>query len=242
MKGVILAGGTGSRLMPLTKVTNKHLLPVGDRPMILHPVGKLVEAGIDDIMIITGPEHMGAIVNLLGSGKDYGCTLTYRVQDEAGGVAQALGLCEGFVNGGKCCVVLADNIFTAPLGPFVHEYADMEKGALLLLKKVPDPGRYGVAELGPDGLQVVSIEEKPEKPKSDLAVVGIYFYDSLAFETIRGLKPSWRNELEITDVSNAYLKAGLLKAMELPGEWTDAGTFPSLKLANEIMAGAERRT
>lgn len=241
VRGIVLAGGTGSRLMPLTKVTNKHLLPVGDRPMILHPVGKLVEAGIDDIMIITGPEHMGAIVNLLGSGKDYNCRFTYRVQDEAGGIAQALGLCADFVGRDHCCVILGDNIFTAPLTPYAQRFAKQRSGAMILLKKVPDPGRYGVAELSGDGSKVVSIEEKPKNPKTDLAVTGMYFYDARVFDVARTLKPSKRGELEITDVNNDYIQRGEMAWDELPGDWTDAGTFPSLYRANEIMSGQGKK-
>jgi glucose-1-phosphate thymidylyltransferase len=240
MKGIILAGGTGSRLMPLTKVTNKHLLPVGNQPMIIHPVMKLVEAGITEIIIITGPEHMGSIVNLLGSGKDYQCKFTYRVQDEAGGIAQALGLCEGFVGNDTCCVILGDNIFTVPITAYVHEfnmrYAHSTRpfsGATVLLKKVPDPGRYGVAEVS--GTKIISIIEKPDDPKSDYAVTGIYFYGQTVFSIIRTLKPSGRGELEITDVNNYFIEKQEMCWSELPGEWTDAGTFPSLAIANKMM-------
>lgn len=235
LKGVILAGGMGTRLLPLTKVTNKHLLPVGDKPMILHPVGKLIEIGCDDIMVVTGPEHMGAIVNLLGSGKDYGCRFTYRVQDEAGGIAQALGLCGEFVGADRCCVILGDNIFTASLKDAAEDFRRQEKGAKVLLQRVPDPGRYGVAELSADGKKVVGIEEKPKQPKTNLAVTGIYFYDREVFRIIKTLKPSGRGELEVTDVNNAYLGRGELTWTELPGEWTDAGTFPSLAAANRLM-------
>jgi glucose-1-phosphate thymidylyltransferase len=240
MKGIILAGGTGSRLHPLTRVTNKHLLPVGKKPMILHPVKRLVDAGVLDIMVVTGPEHMGAIVQLLGSGKEYGCHFTYRVQDEAGGIAQALGLCENFVNKDHCCVILGDNIFTDDLMPYVDEYLGGEYwGAMVLLKRVPDANRYGVAEIGERfGMkdQVLSIEEKPQSPKSDLAVTGIYMYDPGVFDIIKRLKPSGRGELEITDVNNDYVRRGQMCWMELKGEWTDAGTFPSLLKANEMMA------
>lgn len=235
IKGVILAGGTGSRLFPLTRVTNKHLLPVGRKPMILHCVDKLTGAGIQQVMVITGPEHMGAIVNLLGSGKDHKCQFTYRVQDEAGGIAQALGLCEAFVGQDHCCVILGDNIFTAPLDSYVDRFRGVPEGAMILLKRVPDPGRYGVAELSADRKTIVGIEEKPKAPKSDYAVTGMYFYDSSVFTVIRTLKPSKRNELEITDVNNDYIRRKLLLWDELPGEWTDAGTFPSLLKANEIM-------
>lgn len=241
MKGIILAGGTGSRLMPLTKVTNKHLLPVGNQPMIIHPVIKLVEADITEIMIITGPEHMGSIVNLLGSGKDYKCKFTYRVQDEAGGIAQALGLCEGFVGNDTCCVILGDNIFTSPIRSYVHEFfmryaccsSTPFSGAMVLLKRVLDPGRYGVAEVS--GTKIVSIEEKPKNPKSDLAVTGIYFYSQTVFEVIKTLKPSNRGELEVTDINNFYIEQQEMCWSELAGEWTDAGTFQSLAVANKMM-------
>jgi glucose-1-phosphate thymidylyltransferase len=235
MKGVILAGGTGSRLFPLTKVTNKHLLPVGRQPMIYHPVHKLTEAGIDEILIVTGVEHMGDVVTLLGSGKDFSCRFTYKVQDEAGGIAQALGLAENFVGRDQMCVVLGDNVFQDPIAPFVRAFREQARGARLLLKQVHDPQRYGVAEV--DGSRVVRIVEKPKKPKSDLAVVGVYFYDSDVFGIIRTLKPSARNELEITDVNNHYLRAGTLQCDRLAGWWTDAGTFDSLHAANELVTG-----
>jgi glucose-1-phosphate thymidylyltransferase len=231
MKGIILAGGTGSRLFPLTKVTNKHLLPVGREPMIFHPVRKLTAAGVDEILIVTGVEHMGDVVTLLGSGKDFRCRFTYKVQDEAGGIAQALGLAENFVGKDPMCVLLGDNIFEDAIGPYVSAFADQGRGARLLLKQVHDPQRYGVAEV--DGSRVVRIVEKPKKPKSDLAVVGIYFYDAEVFGIIRTLKPSARGELEITDVNNHYLRAGTLHCDRLQGWWTDAGTFESLAAANE---------
>jgi glucose-1-phosphate thymidylyltransferase len=231
MKGIILAGGTGSRLFPLTKVTNKHLLPVGREPMIFHPVRKLTAAGVEEILIVTGVEHMGDVVTLLGSGKDFRCRFTYKVQDEAGGIAQALGLAENFVGKDPMCVLLGDNIFEDAIGPYVSAFADQGRGARLLLKQVHDPQRYGVAEV--DGSRVVRIVEKPKKPKSDLAVVGIYFYDAEVFGIIRTLKPSARGELEITDVNNHYLRAGTLHCDRLQGWWTDAGTFESLAAANE---------
>lgn len=237
MKGIILAGGTGSRLFPLTKVTNKHLLPVGRKPMILHPVGKLVEAGVAEICIVTGLEHMGAVVNLLGSGKDYGCRFTYKVQDEAGGIAQALALATDFSRDSKMCVILGDNIFTDSLAPFAKAFGEQRAGAKILLKSVKDPHRFGVAELS--GKNVLGVEEKPKKPKSEYAVTGIYFYDPEVFNVIRTLKPSNRGELEITDVNNAYIAKGTLTADFLEGDWTDAGTFESLQHANELMMEAE---
>ncbi len=233
MKGIILAGGTGSRLFPLTKVTNKHLLPVGKKPMILHPVDKLVSAGIQEIMIVTGLEHMGDVVNLLGSGKDFNCRFTYKVQDEAGGIAQALGLCEDFAKNDRMCVILGDNIFDDSLAGSVAKFEKRERGAMVLLKEVKDPQRFGVAEIL-DG-KVLEIVEKPKSPKSSMAVTGIYFYDGKVFEYIRTLKPSHRGELEITDVNNAYIKQGLLEFDMMNGEWTDAGTFESLQHANNLM-------
>ena len=235
MKGIILAGGTGSRLFPLTKVTNKHLLPVGREPMIFYPVKKLVEAGITEILIVTGVDHMGDVVNLLGSGKDFGCRFTYKVQDEAGGIAQALGLANNFAGKDLLCVILGDNIFQDPIGPSVKAFEAQGKGARLLLKQVHDPQRYGVAEV--EGSTVVRIVEKPKQPQSDLAVVGIYFYDADVFEVIRTLKPSGRGELEITDVNNFYLRAGTLQCDRLGGWWTDAGTFDSLHAATELVTG-----
>jgi len=232
MKGVILAGGTGSRLFPLTKVTNKHLLPVGPVPMIWHPVWKLQQAGIKEILIVTGTEHMGDVVALLGSGKDFGCRFTYKVQDEAGGIAQALGLAENFAGASPVCVILGDNIFQDDLAAEVQAFERQGKGARILLKAVHDPQRYGVAELAGD--QVVSIEEKPKAPKSDLAVTGIYFYDAEVFEIIRTVKPSGRGEMEITDVNNAYIARHALSYGTFKGWWTDAGTFPSLATANEL--------
>jgi glucose-1-phosphate thymidylyltransferase len=235
MKGIVLAGGTGSRLFPLTKVTNKHLLPVGREPMIFHPVKKLTQAGIQEILVVTGVEHMGDVVNLLGSGREFSCRFTYKVQDEAGGIAQALGLAENFAGKDPICVILGDNIFEAPIRPFVEAFQKQDKGARLLLKQVHDPQRYGVAEV--EGIRVVRIVEKPKEPKSDLAVLGIYFYDSAVFDIIKTLKPSARGELEITDVNNHYIKAGTLGWDQLTGWWTDAGTFESLHAANELVAG-----
>ncbi len=241
MKGIILAGGTGSRLFPLTKVTNKHLLPVGREPMIFHPVRKLTEAGIDEILVVTGVDHMGDVVNLLGSGKEFRCRFTYKVQDEAGGIAQALGLAENFAAGVPVCVILGDNVFEDSLGPFVSAFERRRRGARIVLKRVEDPQRFGVAEV--EGDRIVRIVEKPRTPRSDLAVTGIYFYDGNVFDVIRTLRPSARGELEITDVNNAYLKRGELAYDLLKGWWTDAGTFDSLHRANELVradANAER--
>ncbi|MBM3326162.1 MAG: spore coat protein [Calditrichaeota bacterium] len=238
MKGIILAGGTGSRLYPLTKVTNKHLLPVGCKPMIYHPIEKLTEAGIEEILIVTGVEHMGDVVGLLGSGKDFDCRFTYKVQDQAGGIAQALGLAENFVHGDTMAVILGDNIFEDSLQPFVSEYSRQGDGAKIVLKEVPDPHRFGVAEL--KGAQVIGIEEKPARPKSNWAVTGIYFYDADVFNIIKTLKPSGRGELEITDVNNAYIQRGKMTYGLFCGWWTDAGTFESLRKADELASQVKK--
>lgn len=232
MKGIILAGGTGSRLRPLTNVTNKHLLPVGRYPMIFYPIYRLKQAGLRDILIVTGREHMGDVIELLGSGKDFGMEFTYKVQDEAGGIAQALGLAEHFVNGDRCVVILGDNIFEDDITPYIENFEAQDKGAKILLKEVPNPQRFGVPVFK-EG-KIVAIEEKPKEPKSNFAVTGIYMYDSEVFGIIKTLKPSWRGELEITDVNNAYLNRGTLSYDILKGWWTDAGTPESLYRANEF--------
>ncbi|GKS13983.1 glucose-1-phosphate thymidylyltransferase [Paenibacillus chitinolyticus] len=232
MKGVILAGGTGSRLYPLTKVTNKHLLPVGKYPMIFYSVQKLKKAGITDILVVTGKDHMGDVVNLLGSGSDLEVSFTYKVQDDAGGIAQALGLAEQFAAGEQIAVILGDNVFQDDISAYVSNFKVQSEGAKILIQKVPDPQRYGVPEL--DGNQIVSIEEKPLVPKSDYAVTGIYMYDSQVFDIVKTLKPSKRGELEITDVNNAYISKKQLTYDVLQGWWTDAGTHSSLALANEL--------
>lgn len=231
MKGVILAGGTGSRLYPLTKVTNKHLLAVGRYPMLYHAIAKLVEVNIRDILIVTGTEHVGAIVGTVGSGKSLGIEVTYRVQDGAGGIAQALALAENFIHGDRFVVILGDNIFEASLGPFVDNFTRQRDGARLLLTKVADPQRFGVAEIV--GGRLVGIDEKPAIPKSDYIVTGLYMYDAQVFNWIP-THASARGELEITDVNNAYLRVGKLEYDVLPGWWTDAGTFPSLMRANHL--------
>ncbi len=236
MRGIVLAGGKGTRLGELTRVTNKHLLPVGPYPMVYHPIKKLIGAGIGDILLVSGTEHMGDFVELLGSGRNLNCSLTYRVQDEAGGIAQALGLAELFCPGHRSVVLLGDNIFRDPLQPFLSDAARHPDFAWIGLKQVHDPSRYGVAELS--GQRVVSIEEKPERPRSDLAVVGIYLYPPDVFTVIRSLKPSGRGELEITDVNRFYLEQGRLGYTVLEGYWTDAGTLESLARANELV-GAE---
>lgn len=232
MKGIILAGGTGSRLYPLTKVTNKHLLPVGKYPMIFHSINKLKQAGIYNILIVTGKDHMGEVVNLLGSGSEMGVNFTFKVQDEAGGIAQALGLAEQFVGDDQMVVILGDNVFADDIAPYVSNFREQKKGAKILLQEVHDPQRYGVAEL--DGSRIVSIEEKPKRPKSNLAVTGIYMFDSSVFNIIKTLKPSGRGELEITDVNNAYIERDELTYDVLQGWWTDAGTHTSWARANEL--------
>jgi len=233
LRGVVLAGGTGSRLRPLTKVTNKHLLPVGCKPMIYYPIEKLTAVGMEEILIVTGVEHMGDVVGLLGSGREFGCRFTYKVQDEAGGIAQALGLAENFANGGAIAVILGDNIFQTSLKGYARRFLDQGTGARMLLKQVSDPSRFGVAEIR-DG-RVLGIEEKPKAPKSDYAVTGIYFFDGAVFDVIRTLKPSGRGELEITDVNNYYVHKGQMGCDVLEGWWTDAATFESLIRANELV-------
>jgi len=233
IRGIVLAGGKGTRLGELTKVTNKHLLPVGPIPMVYHPIKKIVGAGIKEVLLVSGTEHMGDFVELLGSGKDHNCSLTYRVQDEAGGIAQALGLAQTYCAGNRSLVILGDNIFQAPVKAILSEADKHPDWAWVGLQKVPDPGRYGVAEL--KGNRVVGIEEKPKQPKSDFAVIGIYIYPADVFDVIRTLKPSRRGELEITDVNTHYLKAGRLGYTVLDGYWTDAGTLDSLAYANQLV-------
>lgn len=233
MKGVILAGGLGSRLNPLTEITNKHLLPVGREPMIWHPVRQLVSARIEEIMVVTSTHHMGSIVNSLGSGRRFGCEFTYRVQEEAGGIAHALALARGFAAGDAVIVMLGDNIFEYSIAPFVDEFRVQERGARVMLKEVGDPERFGVAAL--DEKQIIEIEEKPSAPKSNHAVVGCYAYDARVFDFIDGLQPSARGELEITAVNNRYIQRGELKYTFVRGRWTDAGTFDSLVDANNLL-------
>ncbi len=233
VRGIVLAGGKGTRLGELTRVTNKHLLPVGASPMVYHPLRKLVGAGVRDVLLVSGTEHMGDFVELLGSGREHNCRLTYRVQDEAGGIAQALGLAELFCTGARCAVILGDNIFLDPLGPLLDEAGRHPDWAWVALKRVHDPGRYGVAELR-DG-RVVAIEEKPEQPRSDCAVAGVYVYPEDVFGVVKTLKPSRRGELEITDVNRHYLEQGRLGYSFLEGYWTDAGTLDSLAIANQLV-------
>ncbi|HXF43512.1 MAG TPA: sugar phosphate nucleotidyltransferase [Pyrinomonadaceae bacterium] len=235
MKGVILAGGLGTRLYPLTKITNKHLLPVYNKPMIFYPIQALINAGIVDIMIVTGGNSAGDFLRLLGNGKDFGLKhLNYTYQEGEGGIADALSLVEHFADGDKICVVLGDNLIEKNIRKAADEYRKQNSGAKILLKKVADPQRFGVPEI--NGNQIVCIEEKPKNPKSDYAVTGIYFYDADVFDIIRTLKPSDRGELEITDVNNHYINRGLMTWDELDGWWTDAGTFESLLRASNLVA------
>jgi glucose-1-phosphate thymidylyltransferase len=233
MKGVILAGGKGTRLYPLTKATNKHLLPVGREPMIYHPIRHMVACGITDILVVTSVDHMGEMVNCLGSGSELGCGLTYRVQDGPLGIANALALAEGFAAGGKICVFLGDNVFQESIAPIVARFRQQETGARVVLKSVHDPQRYGVAAL--DEQHIVEIEEKPQRPKTSFAVVGLYLYDGQVFDIIRGIAPSARGEYEITSVNNVYIERRQLQYDIYAGEWTDAGTFESLQEANKLM-------
>ncbi|HEV2862119.1 MAG TPA: sugar phosphate nucleotidyltransferase [Pyrinomonadaceae bacterium] len=235
MKGIVLAGGLGSRLRPLTAVTNKHLLPVYDRPMVYYPIQTLVDAGIRDIMIVTGGNSAGDFLRLLKNGKDFGLKhLNYTYQEGEGGIAAALSLCEDFADDEPVCVVLGDNIIERNIRRAVKAYRHQGGGAKILLKKVTDPQRFGVPELA--GRSVVRIEEKPREPKSDYAVIGIYMYDFEVFKIIKTLKPSGRGELEITDVNNAYIERGEMTWDELDGWWTDAGTFESLLRASNLVA------
>ena len=232
MKGIILAGGKGTRLSPLTKVTNKHLLPIYNQPMIYYPIQTLARAGITHMMIITGPECAGDFISLLGSGKEMGLHFTYRIQDEPGGIAQALGMAKDFAGKQKVAVALGDNIFSDDLSVKIKEFERADEGARLFLKKVTDPQRFGVAEVKVG--KIISIEEKPASPKSDYAVTGLYLYSSDVFGIIETLKPSGRGELEITDVNNHYVKTGNASYSILEGEWSDAGTFESLYRAAKI--------
>ncbi|MFN0167911.1 MAG: sugar phosphate nucleotidyltransferase [Bryobacteraceae bacterium] len=235
MKGVVLAGGTGSRLFPLTKITNKHLLPVYDKPMIYYPIQTLVDAGVRDILVVTGGKNAGDFLRLLANGKEFGLThIDYRYQEGEGGIAEALGLAHHFADGEKLCVILGDNIIEGSIREAAEDFRRQERGAKILLKQVPDAERFGVAEL--QGDRVVNIEEKPKNPKSHFAVTGIYMYDDTVFDKIQHLVPSGRGELEITDVNNLYIREGTMTFAYLDGWWTDAGTFDSLLRANNLVA------
>ena len=234
MKGVILAGGLGTRLYPLTRITNKHLLPVYDRPMIYYPLQTLVNAGITDIMLVTGGYNAGDFLRLLGNGKEFGLKhINYTYQEGEGGIADALRLAEYFAEDQKICVILGDNIIENNIVAACHRFRNQEKGAQILLKEVPDPQRFGVPVF--EGDKILRIDEKPKEPKSPYAVIGIYMYDSTVFDRIRKLKPSGRGEFEITDLNNMYLKEGTLTHSILEGWWTDAGTFDSLRKAANLV-------
>ena len=237
MKGIILAGGKGTRLYPLTKVTNKHLLPIGREPMIFNPIKQLASTGIKEILIVTSTEHMGDIVNLLGSGKEFGVDFTYKVQETAGGIADALRLGENFANKERVAVVLGDNIAARSIKPYVDNFRKQKSGARVLLKEVSDPTRYGIAAL--DEEKIVEIDEKPGVPKTNFAVIGYYMYDEKVFDFIKHQKLSERGEYEITDVNNEYIRLGEMEYDVLKGDWTDAGTFESLQIANQMLLNCD---
>ena len=235
MKGVVLAGGLGTRLLPLTKVTNKHLLPVYNKPMVFYPIQTLVNAGVREIMLVTGGNNAGDFLRLLGNGKEFGLKhLNYTYQEGEGGIADALRLAEHFADGEPVCVMLGDNIIEGNILAATKAFRQQQGGAKILLKEVKDPQRFGVPVL--EGKRVVRIEEKPANPQSSYAVTGVYFYDASVFDIIKTLKPSGRGELEITDVNNAYIAAGTLTWDVLDGWWTDAGTIESLYLANQLVS------
>ena len=237
MKGVVLAGGLGTRLLPMTRVTNKHLLPVFDRPMIYYPLQQLTAAGIDDILVVTGGDHAGDFLKALRNGQDFGLDrLRYAYQEGEGGIAAALALAEDFAGGEPIVVMLGDNLFEDSLAPLIHEFQRNPSGAMLLLKEVDDPTRFGIAVVERD--RVVSIIEKPSEPETNLAVTGCYMYDSRVFDVIRGLTPSDRNELEITDVNNHYIAWQEMRHIKLKGWWTDAGTRASLHRAANLVAAS----
>jgi glucose-1-phosphate thymidylyltransferase len=235
VKGIILAGGSGSRLFPLTKITNKHLLPIYDKPMIYYPLQTLVDAGIRDILLVTGGRNSGDFLRLLANGKEFGLKhLNYTYQEGEGGIADALALAEHFADGDKICVILGDNILEKSIASAAQAFERQQGGAQILLKQVPDAERFGVAEM--DGSKIIGIEEKPRNPKSNYAVTGVYMYDGTVFEKVRKLVPSGRGELEITDVNNAYIREGSMTYSYVEGWWTDAGTFESLLRAANLVA------
>jgi glucose-1-phosphate thymidylyltransferase len=238
MKGVVLAGGLGTRLSPLTKITNKHLLPVYDKPMVYYPITALVEAGITEIMVVTGGDHAGNFLRLLGNGQEFGLKgINYAYQEKEGGIAEALGLARHFAEGDKLVVILGDNILEKGISKEVEAFSSQPEGARILLKDVPHPERFGVVEFKGD--EVIRIHEKPKKPQSNYAVTGVYMYDSQVFDFIDSLEPSARGELEITDVNNMYLDKGHLEYSKIDGWWTDAGTFDSLLRASKLVAEKE---
>jgi glucose-1-phosphate thymidylyltransferase len=241
VKGIVLAGGTGSRMYPLTKITNKHLLPIYDKPMIYYPIQSLVDAGIKDILLVTGGRNSGDFLRLLANGKEFGLNhLNYTYQEGEGGIADALGLAEHFANGEKICVILGDNILEKSMRHAVENFEKQERGAKILLKEVTDAERFGVAEF--DGDRIIGIQEKPKNPKSNYAVTGIYMYDETVFQKVQKLVPSGRGELEITDVNNAYIEEGTMSYAYLDGWWTDAGTFESLLRATNLVAASRTET
>ena len=241
MKGVVLAGGTGSRLYPLTKITNKHLLPIYDKPMIYYPIQTLVDAGIKDILLVTGGKNSGDFLRLLANGKQFGLAhLNYTYQEGEGGIAEALSLAEHFADGHRICVILGDNIIQGSIREAVNEFRRQPSGARILLKEVPDADRFGVAEI--QGENIVRIEEKPKSPKSNYAVTGVYMYDETVFDKIKTLVPSNRGEMEITDVNNAYIEEGTMRFNYLDGWWTDAGTFESLLRAGNLVSAMHQGT
>jgi glucose-1-phosphate thymidylyltransferase len=240
MKGIVLAGGTGSRLFPLTKITNKHLLPIFDKPMIYYPIQTLVDAGIKDLLIVTGGRNSGDFLRLLANGKEFGLKhINYTYQEGEGGIADALSLAEHFAEGHRVCVILGDNIIESSIAQAVRDFERQERGAKILLKEVQDAQRFGVVEISGD--RIAGIEEKPKQPKSNLAVTGIYMYDETVFDKTRTLKPSARGELEITDVNNAYIREGTMTFNYLDGWWTDAGTFDSLLRASNLVHETHNR-
>ena len=241
LKGVILAGGLGTRLAPLTRISNKHLLPVFDKPMIYYPIQTLVDAGIQDILLVTGGMHAGEFLRLLGDGKEFGLKhINYTYQEGEGGIAQALGLARHFADNDDIVVILGDNIIEKSIKKHVDDFRAQDGGARILIKEVPDPERFGV--VGFKGKKITSIEEKPKRPKSQYAVTGVYMYDNKVFKIIKTLKPSRRGELEITDVNNAYIKRGELEYSVMDGWWTDAGTFESLLKATNLVAKKAHRS
>jgi len=233
MKGIILVGGRGTRLFPLTKVTNKHLLPVGKEPMLFHPIKQLVSAGISEILVVTSTDHMGDVVKVLGGGRDFNCKFTFRVQEEPRGIAHALALAENFAGNEKIVVLLGDNVFEYSIKPYVQNFRNQHVGARVLLAEVSNPSRFGIAAL--DETHIIEIEEKPLVPKTNYAVVGVYMYDPLVFSIIRRIQPSKRNEYEITSVNNEYIKNGTLQHDIVKGKWMDTGTFESYLEANKIL-------
>ena len=243
IKGVVLAGGLGSRLYPLTSITNKHLLPVWDKPMVYYPIKTLVDAGIRDVMIVTGGNNAGDFLRLLGNGKELGLKhIEYAYQKGEGGIADALRLTEDFIDGNKSVIVLGDNIIEKSIKKFVDRFRQQDSGGRILIKKVPDPERFGVVEFNKKKNRIIKIAEKPKKPKTHYAVTGIYMYDGRVFDIVKSLKPSARGELEITDVNNAYIKHGQMEYDVLSGFWTDSGTFESLLRASNLVARKELNT